>query len=710
MHRLLSVVVAMMLFSGVGIASATAAPSVVPSWSVVSSVSPPGAPSGEIEDVACPSATSCFAVGGYINGALAEHWDGVSWTIMSFPYTGSYLSRIACPSTTTCFAIGLAVPMIARWDGTTWSVMSFPGVALGSVACSSDTSCFVVGMVGASTLIEQWDGTTWSRVPSPNLAGATSSALHGVSCASATDCVAVGGSGTHIALIEQWDGTTWSIVPSPNPVGDLVGVSCSSDTSCFAVGASTLIEQWDGTTWSIVASPNVPGILMGISCSSPSSCFAVGVLDSLSGVSPFIDQWDGTSWSVSPTPVVGPYGHFRGVGCASPTNCFAVGDVGGVDSSGLIEHWDGTSWSATADPVANPTPSNAKLGGVSCATATMCFGVGHYTNSYTNSEGNALTLIERPTGTSWAVVASPNRTGVSMLSSVSCPSATMCFAVGESGPGGAWRTLIERWDGRTWSIMASPNVSERSGVPPNVLLGVSCSSASNCYAVGYSHYYALQTVIEHWDGKTWTLVPSPNRSQATTAESELEGVSCTSRTSCVAVGRSSSTNTNHPDTYRTLTERWNGKTWAIVPSPNAVSGAGELAAVSCARPILCVAVGSAYKDSLRQSLIETWNGTTWTRTASADPTSATTSVLSGVSCTSPTSCVAVGNDSGTSQQTTTLVKTLASGHWTITPSATPTGARNSSLNAVSCTNTTTCTAVGSYDTNGAPLTLVERHS
>ncbi|MGO9874630.1 MAG: hypothetical protein ACLPVY_12615, partial [Acidimicrobiia bacterium] len=437
MRAALRVAIALVLLLGAGLLYATPASSVVPSWSVVSSISPPGAPNGNILDVACPSATSCFAVGGYQNAAgsvsLAEHWDGATWSRMSLPFTLGSFQSIACPSTTTCFAVDTGVldssdtgfnngsARIARWDGTTWSLMPFPNpgvmpfpnaiVGLASVSCSSDTSCFVVGTVGDSPLIEQWDGSSWSIVPSPNAAGETfSRSLAGVSCASATNCVAVGESSTELGqprtLIEQWNGTSWSIVLSPSPLGQddssLTTVSCPTTTSCFAVGSystvdgttTTLIEAWTGERWSIVASPNTSGTLTDVACSSDTSCFAVG--------SQIIERWDGTSWSVSPTPVVDPSSVFRGVGCASPTNCFAVGNVGGATA--LSEHWDGTSWSATTDPAPSPTPSNATLLGVSCATATACFSVGP-------------SLIERPTGTGWSVVATPNGT----LSSVSCP-------------------------------------------------------------------------------------------------------------------------------------------------------------------------------------------------------------------------------------------------------------------------------------------------
>jgi hypothetical protein len=64
------------------------------------------------------------------------------------------------------------------------------------------------------TLVETWDGTSWTITPSPNV-GTNGSVLIGLSCPSASFCVAVGvGDGT---LIETWDGAKWMVVPSPSP-------------------------------------------------------------------------------------------------------------------------------------------------------------------------------------------------------------------------------------------------------------------------------------------------------------------------------------------------------------------------------------------------------------------------------------------------------------------------------------------------------------
>jgi hypothetical protein len=131
-------------------------------------------------------------------------------------------------------------------------------------------------------------------VPSPNTSATQTNILNGVTCASPSDCWAVGyystGSNIQQTLIEHWDGNSWAIVPSPNVDtthnNALSAVSCASATTCWAVGSSnngsftqTLIEQWNGTSWTIVPSPNngtQSNALNGVTCSSASDCWAVG--------------------------------------------------------------------------------------------------------------------------------------------------------------------------------------------------------------------------------------------------------------------------------------------------------------------------------------------------------------------------------------------------------------------------------------------------
>ena len=121
------------------------------------------------------------------------------------------------------------------------------------------------------------------------------------------------------------------------------------------------------------------------------------------------------------------------------------------------------------------------------------------------------------------------------------------------------KTLVEHWNGTSWSIMTSPNPAAAADA---LLNGVSCPSTTSCYAVGSYTDFPKQ-LVERWNGSTWSIVTTP--SPPGTTNSSLSGVSCPSTTSCYAVGYyfGSSTNT-------ILVEHWNGTRWSVMPSPNPI--------------------------------------------------------------------------------------------------------------------------------------------
>src|SRR5690242_8865781 len=258
----------------------------------------------------------------------------------------------------------------------------------------------VVSMTtGADASVTSGAALTWSVVPSPSRG--TDSLLGGVSCVSATACAAVGdyanSGGPGRTLIESWNGTKWSVVPSPNRGGSnggsvLYGVSCVSATACTAAGADihtstsgsiarTLIESWNGTSWSVTPSPS-PGTdseLNSVSCTTATACTAVGVSTSASGARVTLaESWNGTSWSVMPIPEPGADSWLEGVSCVSATACTAAGfyyTTGGGHHMALIESWNGASWSV----VPSPSPGTGSLlSGVSCVSATVCNAAGYY--------------------------------------------------------------------------------------------------------------------------------------------------------------------------------------------------------------------------------------------------------------------------------------------------------------------------------------------
>jgi uncharacterized repeat protein (TIGR02543 family) len=305
----------------------------------------------------------------------------------------------------------------------------------------------------------------------------------------------------------------------------------------------------------------------------------------------------------------------------------------------------------------------------------------------------------------WAITPSPNPGATSSeLGDVSCVSTTNCTAVGFYQTTAGVQTLIESWNGTSWSVIPNPNSSPSTN---SGLAGVSCVSATSCTAVGWysqtSGYAA--PLVESWDGSTWSVIPSPDP-VSDTEEAEFSGVSCVSPTSCVAVG------VDYPtaSTNQTLVESWDGSTWSIVPSPNP-SGATqtELQSIVCFSAASCMAVGSTYNGTISQGLVESWHGSTWSITPSPNPAGSTEGYLRELSCASAASCMAIGS-SGVVDNNQTLAESWDGSAWSIIPSPTnPSGAQQSDLNAVFCVSAANCMGVGASFTNNGqtPQTMVE---
>jgi hypothetical protein len=144
----------------------------------------------------------------------------------------------------------------------------------------------------------------------------------------------------------------------------------------------------------------------------------------------------------------------------------------------LIEAWDGSGWSiqSTLDVI-----PGALLNGVACAHSSVCVSVG--VNSLEGGQTTSFAEIGGAPGWAASTPGVPSGSYLSPLAGIACPSATRCIAVGQRGY--ATRPvdllLAEIWNGTHWTIRNPPNPS---GGFDNELNGISCISTTSCIAVG----------------------------------------------------------------------------------------------------------------------------------------------------------------------------------------------------------------------------------
>jgi hypothetical protein len=211
-----------------------------------------------------------------------------------------------------------------------------------------------------------------------------------------------------------------------------------------------------------------------------------------------VEQWNGSSWSIIPAATTGQaFDQLISVQCLSAVNCWAVGNAGpvaqmsnflpifpgAIGDQGLIEHWDGSAWSIVPS-ASEPAPNGGYLSGLECVGATDCWASGATTDDNGNASG---LLMEHWDGATWTDTSAsvPGSTAPGMLAGISCVSAASCWAVGSTGlinnggSGAQLQSLVEYWNGSSWSVQPSPNVTALS-----FFNSVSCVASVGCLADG----------------------------------------------------------------------------------------------------------------------------------------------------------------------------------------------------------------------------------
>jgi hypothetical protein len=337
------------------------------SWSRQSTVNPLGNQRSELLGLSCVSGDVCEAVGEAVPGSgtttLAEVRSGGVWSIQrpAVGVTAGTLDGVSCVAASYCQAVGQSgtSALAELWDGSTWSTRKVPaplGTTLSSVSCTSTSWCVGVGTYRPKgyqgptyPLAEAWNGTTWKQQPVPaHSTSAHQNALSSVSCVSPEDCWAVGsysaynpGGGSTYTLAEHWNGTAWSIVPSgvldQPPANFLTSVSCVDADFCVAAGynwgsSSTtgFLDIWNGTSWKILVTAFGTGTeLNSVSCAATSACAVVGFYEYSGTGDTVVGAWNGSKWTGTypSNPGSATSSNLAATSCVTGARCLVVGST-----------------------------------------------------------------------------------------------------------------------------------------------------------------------------------------------------------------------------------------------------------------------------------------------------------------------------------------------------------------------------------------------
>jgi hypothetical protein len=360
----------------------------------------------------------------------------------------------------------------------------------------------------------------------------------------------------------------------------------------------------------------------------------------------------------------------------------------------------------TPDPHASQL-TDSSFASVSASGPGDAWGVGTF------SDQKALDhpLVEHWNGTTWVDVTVPQPKGrQAVFSAVDDLSPDNAWAVGEGRAGGTGenldgRTLIEHFNGTTWSIVPSPNPATGVAGDSDTLTSIAGTGPDDLWAAGSDLNENTQTIsllFEHWNGTTWTAAASPTplfSSQFALA------ITAVNPTDVWAVGEDWTGN------QKTLSAHWNGTAWSIVATPNLANAPSQnlLTGVSSNGAGEVWASGFAHNvdhKNLDVPYVLHWTGAGWMMTK-VPTVGSGGSILNGIAVLSATDVWAVGQTQESKGGLLTLAEQFNGSTWTISDTPNPGKEGNlleNTLQSVSGAGGHNVFAVGTQDIPGQLIT------
>jgi hypothetical protein len=327
--------------------------------------------------------------------------------------------------------------------------------------------------------------------------------------------------------------------------------------------------------------------------------------------------------------------------------------------------------------------------------------------------GTALLLGASPAlaASGWKIVSAPPTGQNAVLLGVTSTSDSNAWAVGYSNAaanGLGAKMVIDNWNGSKWSQVTAPAITGSAD-----LLAVNASAANDAWAVGYSRVqrYTFYPLAVRWNGTSWSI--SPSITSALPGDTILNGVADVSPTDAYAFGN------NSPLASGELAH-WNGTAWSQVtyPLPSNNGFDTTLNAVSADSPNDVWVIGSYLiqvgPTNLRwETFSDHWNGSTW-KVVPMPKTPGTDNLftyqINSMDAISPTNVWAVGGSGDNASPyggtpSNTLVEHYNGSAWSVVTS--PNTGKNDDLTGVTESSPAGMWAVGVATPSGAtyPQTL-----
>jgi hypothetical protein len=288
--------------------------------------------------VSCSSPTFCMAIGNDQHAGIERSWtfDGSTWSVgPSFTPKAGAPRDISCVSSDFCLVIGdhtwAWTYRSGAWEVSASELNSGVFVEIPDVSCVSETFCAAGGGSLGTGGLWNFDGHTWT------LSFPGHGEVEALSCSAPGFCVA----GDSDAFLYAFDGVQWGPAVNQGFTRGISGVSCVSATFCLAVdGVGLEASTYGGSGWGKPEAIHPKGTPNRVSCATPTFC----VLTDEGG---YAMKFDGHSWTV-PVQVSAARNGASSISCPSATFCMAV-------EASTVFAYTGGAW-PTEEVVKPPPP------------------------------------------------------------------------------------------------------------------------------------------------------------------------------------------------------------------------------------------------------------------------------------------------------------------------------------------------------------------
>lgn len=349
-------------------------------------------------------------------------------------------------------------------------------------------------------------------------------------------------------------------------------------------------------------------------------------------------------------PLAGPY---SAISCPTTSSCTAVATSTAMATVGeltAITETDGVWGTATKLPLPTGADTTAEPGpfvnDVNCSAVGSCTAVGDYLTTKSFQP-----MVDTETSGTWTSTALVLPTGgkSGVLTKLWCGALGSCIATGYYVPATSSNTFAPMVATETSGVWATATpLTEPVGASIVLPDGMGCTDVGDCVAVGEVFTNSTFTDV-YWVETSGVWSHATRFSVAPKTEFIPSGVACPTPGTCLVVGALEGAQGVDPGVATFAGATMSAPSALPEPQLSPTPLSGQFIDISCGSATTCEAVGVFASATSEEPGAATWTSGTWSSVGllqglKIHGVASQGSNLTGVSCASSTSCVAIGLD------------------------------------------------------------------